>query len=60
MQGGNQNVLYHEGGCDGANTQNKEYPPKLSARVVLGLDNDRMEESYYKKGANGDDDAREM
>lgn len=60
MNSRQKNVLYQECRSDGGESQNEKYPPVAGASVVFGLDDNRVEESYNEKCADGNDDACEM
>ena len=60
VEGRGEDILYQEGGGYGAYSYHEEYPPIFRARVIFCLQDDRVEETYYQKCANGNDDASEM
>ena len=60
MKGGDEDVFYQEGGGNRADSDHEEDPPIFNSRVIFSLQNDRVEETYHEKCANGNDDASEM
>ena len=53
-------VLDEKGGNNSSYSNDKEEPPQPRTRIILGLDDNGVEQPYYTKCGNGDDDTCEI